>query len=135
MKRYAFMLVALLGACGGGSSAVAPTLTTTPSPSPGGSVTSASPAASPSSLAFSSGTAQNVTVTESGYVGAFTESDTCSPYAGEIAAVSPGVRAAGSATYAVTPEAAGMCAITVTDSQGRAAAVDVTVSTAAITVQ
>jgi hypothetical protein len=134
VKRYAFTLFALLAACGGGSSAPpasAPTSNVSPSPAPPANA----PAASPSSFSFSSGTEQNLTVTESGYTGTFTESDTCNPYSGEIASVVAGAHSAGSATYAVTPVGAGACAIRVTDTAGNATAVNVTVSTAAITVQ
>lgn len=135
MKRFAFALTALLAACGGGSSTpAAPVLSVSASPSP--SPSSGAPVAiSPATLSFASSSAQRLAVSESGYTGAFSESDTCNPYSGEIAAVVAGSNGAGSATYAVTPVAAGTCTITITDATGRAAGVDVTVSTAAITVQ
>lgn len=139
MKRYALTLVALLAACGGGSApstlavsaSASPSTTATPTGSP---TQAAAPAASPSSLAFESGSAQNVTVTESGYTGSFTESDTCNPASGKIASVVASATSTGSATYAVTPIAAGTCTITVLDTASHATAVNVTVSTAAITV-
>jgi hypothetical protein len=144
VKRYAVIIVALLAACGGGSTTPsAPAVSTasaSPSPAASSSPTTsptqaAAPVSSPSSLAFTSGSAQNLTVTESGYTGSFTESDTCNPTSGEIASVVAGAKSAGSATYAVTPIAAGTCTVTVLDTAGHATAVDVTVSTAAITVQ
>jgi hypothetical protein len=78
---------------------------------------------------------QQVTVSEPGYTGSFTESDTCNPYSGEIAAVAAGATSLGSATYNVTPMAAGSCTMTVTDSASHGVSITVTVSTAAITVQ
>ena len=138
MKRCAFTLVALLAACGGGSStplAPATAASTSPSPSPSASGGAGSPAVSTSTLSFVSGAAQNVTVTESGYSGAFTESDTCNPYSGEIASIAAGAKSAGSATYAITPIGAGTCTITFADAAGHTTGVNVTVSTAAITVQ
>lgn len=136
MKRFAFALTALLTACGGGSSTPqAPMLSASAIPSPSPSATAASVAISPTSLAFASGAAQSLAVSENGYTGTFTESDTCNPYGGEIAAVVTSSDGMGAATYAVTPIGAGACTITVTDAAGRAAGVDVTVSMAAITVQ
>ena len=138
MKRYALTFVLVLAACGGGSStpAVVPPAGGAPSSSPASTPTPAgAPDASPASLAFTSGSAQTLTITETGYGGSFTESDTCDPYSGAIAAVSTGAKSAGTAAYVVAPLAAGTCTITVTDASGHAAAVSVSVSTAAITVQ
>ena len=140
MKRLAFALIALLAGCGGGGGSTLATPVTLPttgaSSTPSATATPPPPlAVSTQALSFSSGTAQNLTVTESGYSGAFTESDTCNPYSGEVASVVASTSSAGSATYAVTPMGAGTCAITFTDASARTATVDVTVSTAAITVQ
>ncbi|HXM06701.1 MAG TPA: hypothetical protein VN936_04520, partial [Candidatus Acidoferrum sp.] len=57
---------------------------------------------------------------ETGYTGAFTESDTCSG----IASVAAG--AAGS--YTITPSGAGTCSVTITDSYAQKAAVAVSVT-------
>ena len=67
----------------------------------------------PSSLTFvtaGSGSAQNVAVTQSGFTGTFTESDTCNG----IATVSEQTNAGGSASYTVTAVANGNCMATFT---------------------
>jgi hypothetical protein len=86
-------------------------------------------------MSFSSDAAQTVTVSESGYTGRFTESDNCNPYSGTIASVALASTATGAATYAVTPQGAGTCTVTISDASGKSVAVGVTVSIAAITVQ
>lgn len=106
-----------------------------PAPTPSTAASPPAIAASPSSLSFASGSAQTLDVSESGYTGGFTESDTCNPFSGEIAAVSAGSNGNGAATYAITPVAAGTCTVTVTDASNRTIAVQITVSTAAISVQ
>jgi len=140
MKRVAFSLMVTLAACGGGASSSLPgsASTATPSVAPTASATpTAAPAlsAAPPSLAISSAAAQDVTITETGYSGTFAESDTCNPFSGVVASVSVASSSAGKATYAVTPLGAGTCAVTATDTAGRATSVNVTVSTAAIVVQ
>jgi hypothetical protein len=131
MKHLAFALTIVLAACGGGGGGSSVALPSTqPSAAP-----SNAPQASSNAVTFSSGTAQSVTVTESGYSGAFTESDTCNPLTGQIAAIAAGASSSGSQTYAVTPVSAGTCAVTVSDSTGKNVKIGVTVSTAAITVQ
>ncbi len=67
----------------------------------------------PSSLTFvtaGSGAAQNVAVTQSGFTGTFTESDTCNG----IATVIEQSNAGGNASYTVTPVANGDCVATFT---------------------
>lgn len=88
-----------------------------------------------SSINFQSGTQQTFNVTESGYAGTFTESDSCNPLTGQIATVTTSSNAHGAATIQVAPVSAGTCSITVSDSSGRNTNVSVSVATAAITVQ
>jgi hypothetical protein len=73
-------------------------------------------------------------VTQAGYGGTFTESDTCAPLSGTIATVAAKSGSKG-AWYSVTPQSAGTCAITVTGGGGSTASVPVTVSAASIVVQ
>jgi len=131
MKRAVFLLAVGLTSCGGGGSVTpgAPSTMASPTQSPSSIV------ASTTSVAFSSGSAQNFTVSESGYAGSFTESDTCNPYAGRIATVVSAGSSSGSQTYTVTPDGAGTCEVTVRDTQGNSVAISVTVTVAAITVQ
>jgi hypothetical protein len=135
-------LCALLAACGGAgggssytpsnpSTGQTPAPTPTPSPTP---TPAAVPQASQSTVTFSSGSAQNVNVTESGYTGTFTESDTCNPLSGAIASVAPQSNAHGSATYAITPLSAGVCNVTISDTSGRGTTISVSVASAAITI-
>lgn len=138
----AFICIAVLAACGGGGGGGA---TSTPPTSPPSTAPAVSPSPSPAppqasttAISFSSNALQSLTVTETGYTKGFTESDTCNPLTGQIAAVSPVVLASpppGTATYNVSPINAGTCAITVTDAGGQSVTVPVNVSTAAITVQ
>jgi hypothetical protein len=110
-------LCALVTACGGGSSS-SPN-TTPPTTAPTSPLVLA-----PTSLTFVAGganAAQTVTVTETNYTGAFTESDTC----GTFATVSTQSASGPSATYTVTPLAAGTCTITVHDANGQKGAVAV----------
>jgi hypothetical protein len=136
--------IAALSACGGGgggSPQLAPPSnapTSSPTVSPSSSPSAApgsSPQASTSSIDFQSGTKQTFNVTESGYTGAFTESDTCNPLTGQIATVTTLSNAHGAATIQVAPIGPGTCSITVGDSSGLNTTVSVSVATAAITVQ
>lgn len=145
MKRL--LLAALIGAAsltacgGGGTSAPAPVApatlapSTSPSAQPSATPAPAAPQSSTASIDFSSNAPTTITVTESGYTGTFSESDTCDPLSGEIAAVAAASPAPGSASYAVTPAGVGSCRITVSDTVGKTVAIPVTVSAAAITVQ
>jgi len=110
-------LCALVTACGGGSSS-SPN-TTPPTTAPTSPLVLA-----PTSLTFVAGganAAQTVTVTETGYTGAFTETDTCSA----LATVTTQNASGPSATYTVTPLAAGTCTITAHDTNGQKGAVAV----------
>jgi len=143
------LLAALIGAAsltacgGGGSSTPSPVAPATlgpgagPSAQPSPTATpSAAPQSSVASFDFSSNAATTFTVTESGYTGAFRESDTCDPLTGEIAAVSAVASPPpGSANYTVTPIGPGTCQITIDDDAAKSVAIPVTVSAAAITVQ
>jgi len=73
-------------------------------------------------------------VSQSGYSGGFTESDTCSPLSGTIASVVANANAV-PASYTVTPVGAGTCTITISNAAGGAVTLGVTVSTAAVVVQ
>lgn len=71
---------------------------------------------------------QTFNVSESGYLGTFTETDNCNPGAGTIATVAPGSAGGPNATFTVTPQGAGSCTITITDSNSHSAAVSIGVS-------
>jgi hypothetical protein len=89
-----------------------------PAPTPPGTL-----AVKPASLAFigtGAALATTFTASETGYTGAFTESDTCSG----IATVAGG--AAGS--YTITPSGAGSCSVSIADSFAQKAAVEVSVT-------
>jgi hypothetical protein len=95
------------------------------------SVASGTIVLAPTSLSFlaaGSGFAQTFTASETGYPGTFTQTNTCNPSGGTIATVSP---ASGTApvTFTVTPQSAGTCTITVSDSNGQSAGLTVTVTT------
>lgn len=138
MRLIALAACALLAACGGGGGGGTGSLTPpgqTPSPAPTVSPTPGpSPQASQTSVAFQTGSAQSVSVTETGYTGAFTENDTCNPLSGTIALITVQSNANGSATYAIAPIAAGTCTVTVGDSAKHTTMISVSVATAAITI-
>jgi outer membrane biosynthesis protein TonB len=103
----------------------APTATPTPTPTP----TPVPVVPAPTSLAFTAlgaSNAQNVSVSESGYGGTFSETDSCAGIA-TIAAASP--------TFTVTPIAVGTCSITIFDISQRMVTVPVTVTTSGLVVQ
>jgi hypothetical protein len=108
--------------------------TATPSPTPAPTPTPAPLQPSAATVTFNSNAPTTLTVTQSGYTGSFTESDTCAPLTGTIATVHANATT-GTASYAVAPIAAGTCQITVSNSAGQAVVVPVTVSTFALTVQ
>jgi hypothetical protein len=143
MRFVSLALCALLAACGGGGgSSYNPsgpsggqTPAPTPTPSPTSTPTPAvAPQASQTTVTFSSGSAQNVSVTESGYTGAFHESDTCNPLSGAIAGVAATSNGNGTATYAITPLSAGVCNVTISDASGHGTTISVSVASAAITI-
>jgi hypothetical protein len=139
-----FSTGSVLASCGGSAAtfgalaAPTPAATSTPTPSPSQSPSpSPSPAAtpagaivlSPSSLAFvaaGSANAQTFAASETGYSGAFTESDTC-PSIATIAQTS--------ATFTVTPVAAGSCIVTVADSHQQKSTVTISVTTSGAVIQ
>ena len=142
MRFVPLALCLVLAACGGGGGGLsynppgpsggqtpAPTATPSPTPTP-----APVPQASQSTVTFSSSSAQNISVTESGYTGTFTESDTCNPLSGAIAGVAMQSNANGAATYAITPLAAGVCNVTISDTSGRGTTISVSVASAAITI-
>jgi hypothetical protein len=65
-------------------------------------------------------------VTEAGYAGAFSETDSCAGIA-TVATASP--------TFTVTPVAAGTCSIKISDTAQHFVAVPVTVTTSGLVVQ
>jgi RHS repeat-associated protein len=87
---------------------------------------------SPASLTFAntgSANAATLTVTQSNYSGAFSESDTCT--SSGVASVSNGTD---SAHFVVTPLAAGTCAITITGGNAQSTSVPVTVTAGPVVV-
>jgi hypothetical protein len=90
----------------------------TPTPTPPGAL-----AVKPTSLTFigtGAALATTFTASESGYTGAFKESDTCSG----IATVAAGAAGA----YTITPSGAGSCSVTIADSYAQKAVVAVSVT-------
>jgi hypothetical protein len=75
--------------------------------------------------------AQNTYVQETGYTGAFTESDKCAT----IATVTPSSGTGPAAMFTVTPSAAGTCAAKFADTNGNQVSVAITVTTTGFTVQ
>src|ERR1700730_9315760 len=101
-----------------------PTPTATPTPGPAPVVVPA-----PTSLAFTglgAPSAGSVSVTEAGYAGAFSETDSCAGIA-TVATASP--------TFTVTPVAVGTCSIKISDTAQHSVAVPVTVTTSGLVVQ
>ncbi len=102
-----------------------PTPTSNPSASPSPGQTPQGPVVTaPSSLTFTaagSPNAANFGVSETGYSGSWTESDTCSGIAT--------VASSGANTYTVTPVAAGSCIITITDAFSQKGTVNISVTT------
>ncbi len=124
-------------ACSGGNTTTYVYVTASPSGAPTSTPT-APPAgvlsANPTSLSIN-GTgvsyAQNIYVQETGYTGAFSESDTCA----SITTVTPSSGAGPAATFTVTPSAAGACAAKFADTNGNQTSVAITVTTTGFTVQ
>jgi hypothetical protein len=97
----------------------------TAAPTPPGTL-----AVNPKTLTFigtSAALATTVTAGESGYTGAFTESDTCAG----IATVTAGTVG----SYTIAPSGAGSCSVTIADSFAQKAAVAVSVTTSNAVVQ
>ena len=144
--RFAALACAVsITACGGGGGGNAAPLpvatatpstqpTATPSPVPTATPAPVTPQASATTLAFASNAPATLTVTETGYTGAFVETDSCAPLTGTIATVHANATV-GTASFTITPTGAGTCQISVSDSAGHAVVVPVTVSTFAVTVQ
>lgn len=87
------------------------------------SITTGAPAATPTSLSFSSAATQTFAVQESGYNGALTATSSNAT----IAAINPSSGSGPAATFTVTPIGGGTCTMTVTDASGRSARVSVSV--------
>ena len=103
-----------------------PTPTPTPAPTPQGALVAA-----PSSVTFFNSTApQAVSISETKYTGAVTETDTCS---GKATITGGG---SGSAVpFSVTPIAVGLCSATFADSFGQTVTVPITVTTLAFPIK
>lgn len=126
-------------ACSGGGATTYVYITASPSSSPSASPTPTAPpsgvlSVNPTALSIN-GTgasyAQNVYVQETGYSGAFSESDNCT----SIASVAPSSGAGPAATFIVTPSGAGTCTATFADVNGNRVLVAVTVTTTGFAVQ
>ncbi|MGD0473056.1 MAG: hypothetical protein ABSB70_07535 [Candidatus Velthaea sp.] len=107
-----------------------PSPTPSPAPTPTASPTPGVPLPNPSSLTFNAvgaPYAQSFTVTETGYAGTWTQTNTCA----SIATVST----ADHQHFTVTPAGAGACTISVTDTNSVSSSVSVGVTTSTIGVQ
>jgi hypothetical protein len=108
-----------------------PLVTPTPTPHPTATPTPLMMTVSSTTLSFTSGAAQHVTVTETGYSGALIQTNTCPG----IATVTPADAGGPSAIFTVTPVNGGSCSIHFTGSSGVTANVSVGVTTISIPVQ
>ena len=82
-------------------------------------------------VAIGNAAAQNLGVSQTGFVGNFNEMDTCSG----IVTASTVSTAGPSTNYTVTPLAVGSCSITITGGSGLSVMIPVTVTTSGLTVQ
>ena len=140
-------VVAVLSGCGGGGGGgtatptipVFPTtlpssiITPTPTPSPVPTPSTGAVMLLPQQAAFDttgSAAAQTVQVSQSGFTGNFTQTNTCT----SIAAPSPVSNHNGTATFTITPEGAGSCAVTFTGGKTRTATLPVSVTVTQFTI-
>ncbi len=107
-----------------------PTAAPTASPTPVPGVLTVSPTGV-SIVGLGAATAQSVTVSEGGYTGTFTESDTC----GGIATIASSNPAGPSASFTVTGSAVGTCSATFGDTFAQHATLAITVTTVGVIVQ
>ena len=119
LSAVPFVLAALVAGCGGGGGG---TGNPPPVPKPQGSPSVAPAAVKITALASPA----TITVSETGYAGAFTTN--AQPCAG-IASIAAGSGGA----YTITGLAPGSCAITVTDTFAQSVAVPVSVTTSSVT--
>jgi len=92
------------------------------------------PVPAPNALSFNATGAANKltsTVTETGYNGTLTESDTCAG----IATVAASGATGPSVTYTITPTASGTCGVSVKDASNVSAGIAVVVSTSGVIIQ
>ncbi|HEV8020497.1 MAG TPA: hypothetical protein VGP41_04480 [Candidatus Lustribacter sp.] len=121
-------------------SAPAPTAAPTPASNPTGATTSpiALGTASMAFTATGAGAAQTTTITENGYAGSFAianaSADSCGSGASAIVAFSPATLPAGG-TLTVTPQNAGTCGLTVSDTNGNSAVLSISVTLTGFTTQ
>ncbi|MGB6986170.1 MAG: hypothetical protein WBD74_09390 [Candidatus Aquilonibacter sp.] len=137
LGSLALMLCAgLLAACSGSTTNVFQLPSASASPTTSSSATVPPPgvlSVNPSAVSISgtgASAAQNVDVQEIGYTGAFGESDNCTG----VATIAPSSGSGPSASFTVTPSAAGTCSATFTDSKSQHVAVAITVTTTGFTV-
>ncbi len=115
-------------------SIVAASPSPSPSASPSPSPTPNPMGIAPSTLALTgtgASNAQTLVVTETGYTGSFTESDTCST----IATVTPSSGTGPSFTFTVTGVAAGTCSATFADTNGQHVTANIGVTTTGVVIQ
>ncbi len=111
-----------------------PSPSASPSPSPSPTPTPNPMGIAPSTLALTgtgASNAQTLVVTETGYTGSFTESDTCST----IATVTPSSGTGPSFTFTVTGLAAGTCSATFADTNGQHVTANIGVTTTGVVIQ
>ena len=134
MRRpFLFLTLAMLTACGGGSSTPTPPVGATTNPATGQNNSSNALSLSASSLDF---TATGYTLTfvasEAGYSGTMSaKSSDCNG----IATFSPTQGSGPQATFSVISVTAGKCSVTVSDTNGSSATVTVNVTTTTGTIQ
>jgi hypothetical protein len=92
---------------------------------------------SPSSVAFGSpsGSAQSAVISQPGYTGTFTLTDTCRRASPATATYTPSSGSGPNLTIAISPGAIGECVITATDQASRSVSITVSVAATSIQVQ
>ncbi len=122
----AIVAVLIAAGCSSGGSVAPPPLPPVPSapPVPPGPSALTLTAANLAFVASGAAAAQTFTASETGYNGAFTETDTCVG----LATVSPGSATGPSAIFTVTPSANGNCTVTVHDANAQTSGVGVAIA-------
>jgi hypothetical protein len=128
------VIAALIGCGGGGGGGGGPSPTPTPTATATATSTPLTLVTNPTAVAVNglgAANAQPLTVSESAYTGAITESDTCAG----IATVSPGSGVGPSLSETVTGVAAGNCVATFKDINGETASSTIQVTTSGVVIQ
>jgi hypothetical protein len=110
-----------------------PSPTPTPTPPPPGVL-----AVNPTSVQIynlGASYAQNISVQEPTYTGAFSESDTCNPGSGQIATIASGNPNGPTATFVATGIASGTCNATFSDTNNQHETISITVTTNGFIIQ